>query len=89
MAIKWNHKFNNLLPYNRFETKNCSFLEAVQHGAKIIRQVLARKDVPSNVDVIVLCTGYQATFPFFDDRSHPTVSLHANSPASDCTTSLR
>ena len=80
MAIEWNNKFNNL-PYNRFGTKNYSFLEAIHyHEAKVIGQVSAWEDVPSEVDVIVVCTGYQATFPFFDETSHPTVDLHANSP---------
>lgn len=80
MAIKWNNKFNNL-PYNRFGTKNYSFLEAIHyHGAKVIGQVSAWEDVPSEVDVVVLCSGYQAKFPFFDETSHPTVDLHATSP---------
>ncbi len=80
MAIEWNDKFNNL-PYNRFGTKNYSFLEAIHdYGAKVVGHVSSWDEVPHEVDLIIFCTGYRATFPFFDETSHPAVDLHVSSP---------
>lgn len=79
MAVRWNAKFRNL-PYNRFGTKNYGFLEAIhRHGAEIVGEVLSWGDVPPECDVVVLCTGFDASFPFFDGSSHPTVDLRAAS----------
>lgn len=82
MAIEWNDKFNNL-PYNRFGTKNYSFLEAIHdYGTKVVGHVSSWNEVPPDVDLnlIICCTGYRATFPFFDETSHPAVDLHVSSP---------
>ncbi|KAL9190774.1 hypothetical protein ACHAXT_000480 [Thalassiosira profunda] len=75
LAIKWNAGFNNR-PYDRFGTKNYSFLEAVcSYGAELVGEVSSWGDVPSDCDALILCTGFEARFPFFDSNSHPEVDL--------------
>ena len=76
-AIEINSRFDNL-PYSRFGTKNLSFLEAVRtHGATLYPDVSRYDEASGTVtfedgrtfeacDVIVLCTGYRASFPFFE-----------------------
>ena len=66
------------LPYNRFGTKNLSFLKAVrEHGVTLrhadVREVLDDGTVLfddgssfAGCDVVVLCTGYSSSFPFFE-----------------------
>ena len=71
-------RFGNL-PYNRFGTKNLSFLKAIRRfGASLhtdVREVLPDGTVVfddgstfENCTTIVLCTGYSTRFPFFEDH---------------------
>ena len=79
MAVEWNARYDNL-PYDRFGTKNYSFLEAINsYGAECIGSVNSWDDIPSDTDIIICCTGYTSSFPFFDEESHPDVNLRENS----------
>lgn len=74
-AMAWNLKHKNL-PFHRFGTKNFAFLEAVRsHGAEIVGEVrtmhadgtVAFADgALRSFDVIICCTGYTSSFPFFE-----------------------
>ena len=59
-TIVWNYK-NNALPYNRFGTKNTSFLEALKLGARIIGEIVTLGDLPSGTDLVICCTGFAAS----------------------------
>lgn len=75
-AIETNARHGNL-PYDRFGTKNLSFLRAIrEYGAVLhadVKQVLPDGTVEFqdgarfvDCDVVVLCTGFAASFPFFE-----------------------
>lgn len=66
MAIEWNARYRNA-PYNRYGTKNFSFLEAIRsHGATAIGEITCANDLPEDTDMVILCTGYVGTFPFLE-----------------------
>jgi len=65
MAIEWNGRYQNA-PYNRYGTKNFSFLEAIRsHGVRVAGEITRIDDPPEDTDVVILCIGYQGSFPFF------------------------
>ena len=76
LAIRINAKNNNH-PYDRFGTKNFSFLEAIsKYGASLIGELKSADDVPQGTDVVVFCTGYVSRFPFFPPLEDASFQNH-------------
>lgn len=49
------------------EPKNYAFLEAIRSfGANVIGEIHLIEELPEDTDVVILCTGYSGTFPFFE-----------------------
>ena len=70
-TILWNET-HNAHAYDRFGTKNVSFIEAIHsHNATIIPEIKSTSDLPPNTDEVILCTGYITAFPFLEPALTP------------------
>lgn len=70
-TILWNDAYN-AHAYDRFGTKNVSFIESIHsHNAVIIPEIKSFSDLPPNTDEVTLCTGYITAFPFLSSALTP------------------